>query len=141
MSNAVLATPEANFRRNITAEVATNRQALDWQPADVDLLYLLGHAYQKLGKQEVAHLEKVAPGSFRKEQFLAESYAASNEWPSAVIHFQNALAAAPDRTDLHVELGEVLLYAGKVVQASRELEQALRLEPQNLRATVRGEEN
>ena len=122
---------------DIPAEVATIRQALELQPADVDLLYLLGHAYQKLGKQEVAHLEKVAPGSFRKEQFLAESYAASNEWPSAVIHFQNALAAAPNRTDLHVELGEVLLHAGKVVQASREFEQALRLEPQNLRATVR----
>jgi tetratricopeptide (TPR) repeat protein len=122
---------------DIQAEVATIRQALELQSKDVDLLYLLGHAYQKLGKQEVAHLEKVAPGSFRKEQFLAESYAASNEWPSAVIHFQNALAAAPDRAELHVELGEVLLHAGKVVQARREFDQALRLEPQNLRAMVR----
>lgn len=122
---------------DIAAEVATLRQALESHPQDVDLLYLLGHAYQKLGKQEVAHLEKVAPGSFRKEQFLAESYAASNEWPSAVIHFQNALAAAPGHAELHVELGEVLLHAGKVVQASREFDQAVRLEPQNLRALVR----
>ena len=103
---------------DIDAEVATMRQALALQPKDVDLLYLLGHAYERLGKQEVAHMEKIAPESFRKEQFLAESYAASNEWPSAVIHFQNALAASPHQAGLHVELGEVLLHAGKVKQAA-----------------------
>jgi tetratricopeptide (TPR) repeat protein len=122
---------------DINAEVATMRQALSSQPKDVDLLYLLGHAYERLGKQEVASMEKIAPESFRKEQFLAESYAASNEWPSAVIHFQNALAAAPHPTDLHVELGEVLLHAGKVKQAAREFSEELQLNPQSLRALVR----
>jgi len=122
---------------DIDAEVATMRQALSSQPKDVDLLYLLGHAYERLGKQEVARIEKVAPESFRKEQFLAESYAASNEWPSAVIHFQNALAAAPRQTGLHVELGEVLLHAGKVNQAAREFAEELQLSPQSLRALVR----
>src|SRR6266851_8209912 len=79
------------------AEAATLHRALEIRPADVDLLYLLGSAYERLGKQEVAHLEKVAPGSSRSEQLLAESYASSNEWPSAVIHFQNALVASPNR--------------------------------------------
>jgi tetratricopeptide (TPR) repeat protein len=122
---------------DIDAEVATMRQALSSQPKDVDLLYLLGHAYERLGKQEVAHMEKVAPESFRKEQFLAESYAASNEWPSAVIHFQNALAAAPHQAGLHVELGEVLLHAGKVNQAAREFAEELQLNPRSLRGLVR----
>jgi tetratricopeptide (TPR) repeat protein len=122
---------------DINAEVATMRQALSRQPKDVDLLYLLGHAYERLGKQEVAHMEKIAPESFRKEQFLAESYAASNEWPSAVIHFQNALAASPQQRGLHVELGEVLLHAGKVSQAGREFGEELQLNPQSLRALVR----
>src|SRR6202051_3136362 len=122
---------------DIDAELATLRQALSSQPKDVDLLYLLGHAYERLGKQEVAHMEKITPDSFRKEQFLAESYAASNEWPSAVIHFQNALAAAPHQTGLHVELGEVLLHAGKVNQATREFAEELQLNPQSLRALVR----
>jgi len=119
------------------AEVATMRQALSLHPKDVDLLYLLGHAYERLGKQEVAHMEKIAPESVRKEQFLAESYAASNEWPSAVIHFQNALTAAPHQAGLHVELGEVLLHAGKVTQAAREFGEELQLNPQSLRALVR----
>jgi tetratricopeptide (TPR) repeat protein len=122
---------------DIDAEVATMRQALVSHPKDVDLLYLLGHAYERLGKQEVARMEKIASESVRKEQFLAESYAASNEWPSAVIHFQNALAAAPQQTGLHVELGEVLLHAGKVNQAGREFAQELQLNPRSIRALVR----
>ena len=118
-------------------EVATVRQELELQPNDVDLLYLLGHAYERLGKLEVAHLEKVAPGFSRSEQLLAESYASSNEWPSAVIHFQNALAASPNRGGLHAELGEVLLRAAKVNPAIREFDEELRRDPGNLRAMVR----
>src|SRR5229473_1533797 len=121
----------------LQAEVVTLHRALELQPKDVDLLYLLGHAYERLGKQEVAHLEQVAPGSSRSEQLLAESYASSNEWPSAVIHFQNALAASPNRAGLHVELGEVLLRAGKVNRAIREFDEELRHDPGNLRALVR----
>ena len=121
----------------IQAEVATLRRALELQPKDVDLLYLLGSAYERLGKQEVAHLEKVAPGSSRCEQLLAESYASSNEWPSAVIHFQNALVASPNRAGLHAELGEVLLRAGKVNQAIRDFDEELPQYPGNLRALVR----
>jgi tetratricopeptide (TPR) repeat protein len=119
------------------AEVATLHRALELRSADVDLLYLLGSAYERLGKQEVARLEKVAPGSSRSEQLLAESYASSNEWPSAVIHFQNALAASPNRPGLHTELGEVFLHAGKVNRAIREFDEELRGNPGNLRALVR----
>jgi tetratricopeptide (TPR) repeat protein len=121
----------------LQAEVVTLQRALELQPKDADVFYLLGSAYERLGKQEVAHLQKVAPGSSRSEQLLAESYAASSEWPSAVIHFQNALAASPNRAGLHAELGEVLLRAGKVNQAIREFDEELRRNPGNLRALVR----
>src|SRR4029077_3230671 len=119
------------------AEVVTLHRALQLQPEDIDLLYLLGHAYERLGKQEVSHLEKLAPGSSRNEQLLAESYASSNEWPSAVIHFQNALAASPNRPGLHTEMGEVFLHAGKVNQAIREFDAELQRNPDSLRALVR----
>ena len=121
----------------LQGEVATLQRALELQPKDVDVLYLLGSAYERLGKEEVAHLEKVAPGSSRSEQLLAESYAASSEWPSAVIHFQNALTASANRAGLHAELGEVLLRAGKVNQAVREFDDELRRNPGNLRALAR----
>ena len=119
------------------AEVGTLHRALELRPTDVDLLYLLGSAYERLGKQEVARLGKVAPGSSRSEQLLAESYASSNEWPSAVLHFENALAASPDRPGLHTELGEVYLHAGKVNRAMREFDEELRGNPGNLRALAR----
>jgi tetratricopeptide (TPR) repeat protein len=118
-------------------EVSTLHRALEARPADVDLLYLLGSAYERLGKQEVEHLEKVSPGSSRSEQLLAESYASSSEWPSAVIHFQNALAASPNRAGLHTELGEVFLHAGKLNRAIGEFDEELRHNPDNLRAQVR----
>ena len=121
----------------LQAEVGTLHQALELQPKNVDLLYLLGSAYERLGKQEVARLEQVAPGSSRSEQLLGESYAASNEWPSAVIRFQNALAASPNRAGLHTEVGEVLLRAGKVNAAIREFDEELRRDPGSLRALVR----
>jgi Tfp pilus assembly protein PilF len=119
------------------AEVGTLKHALSLQPRDVDMLYLLGHAYEKLGKQEVSRLEKSAPGSSWSEQLLAESYSSSTQWSFAVIRFQNALALSPNRSGLHVGLGEVLLHAGRLDQAEQEFEQELRTSPDSLRSIIR----
>ena len=121
----------------IHTEAATLQRALNLLPQNVDLLYLLGHAYERLGKEEVARLQKAAPHSSRAEQLLAESYGASNEWPSAMIHFRNSLAASPDTRGAHVELGEVLLRAGKLTRAASEFEEELRIAPHSVRAVVR----
>ena len=119
------------------AEAATLEKALSLQPRNVDLLYLLGHAYERLGKEEVSLLKKAAPGSARTEQLLAESYAASGAWSMAMIRFQNALAISPGTPGLHVEIGEVLLRAGRVKRAAMEFEQELRVAPGSLRPIVR----
>jgi tetratricopeptide (TPR) repeat protein len=119
------------------AEVATLKHALSLQPRNVDMLYLLGHAYERLGKQQVARLEKASPASSWSEQLLAESYSASTQWSFAVIRFQNALAISPNRAGLHVRLGEVFLRAGRIDQAAQEFEQELQIDPNNLRAIVR----
>ena len=122
---------------DVTGEVATLKRAMAAHPRNVDLLYQLGQAYERLGKQQAAKLKKAAPNSVRAEQLVAEGYAASNEWPSAVIHFQNALAKAPDFPGLHVELGEVYLRGGKLKQATAEFESELKQNPRSLRAKVR----
>ena len=119
------------------AEVATLKHALSLQSHDVDMLYLLGHTYETLGKREVTRLEKAAPASSWSEQLLAESYSSSTEWSFAVIRFQNALALTPNRPELHVRLGEVFLHAGRLDQAAPEFEQELRISPNDLRAIVR----
>jgi tetratricopeptide (TPR) repeat protein len=122
---------------DIHAEVATLQKAIVLQPQNVDLLYLLGHAYERLGKDEVLALEKAAPGSARAEQLLGESYSASSEWTSAVLRFQNALAASSNIPGVHVELGEVLLRQGKLKRAAEEFAEELKLNPESLRALVR----
>lgn len=118
-------------------EVATLKHAVDLQPADIDLLYLLGRAYERLGGKEVATLQNAAPGSSWSEQLLAEGYSSSSEWSLAVIRFQNALAIAPNQAGLHVGLGEVFLRAGRLDQAAREFEEELRVDPTSLRAILR----
>lgn len=122
---------------NYLAEVATLKHALSLQPHNVDTLYLLGHTYEKLGKQEVSRLEKAAPASSWSEQLLAESYSSSTQWSFAVLRFQNALALTPNRPGLHVGLGEVLLHAGKLNQAEQEFERELKINPESLRAVIR----
>lgn len=111
--------------------------AAEEQPRNIEVMYLLGQAYEHLGKAEVAALKKTLPDSLRGEQLVAESYATSNDWPSAVAHFQNALAKAPNFPGLHLELGEVYLHAGKVKQARAEFDQELRRHPASVRADVR----
>jgi tetratricopeptide (TPR) repeat protein len=118
-------------------EVATLKRAVELHPADVDLLYLLGRAYERLGGREVATLESVAPGSSWSEQLLAEGYSSSSEWSLAVIRFQNALAISPTQPGLHVGLGEAFLRAGRLDQATREFEEELRVDPNSLRAILR----
>lgn len=122
------------------AEVITLGEGLRLQPRNVDLLYLLGHAYENLGRREVSRLQQIAPGSARTEQLLAESYAASNAWSMAVIRFENALAVSPHTPGVHVEMGEVLLRAGRVKRAVAEFDKELSIDPASIRAiTRRGE--
>ncbi len=118
-------------------EVTTLRRALTVHPQNVDLLYLLGRSYERLGKAEVAELEKIAPASSWSEQLLGESYATSSNWNFAVIRFQNALAIPPARPGLHVELGETLLRARRLESAAREFDEELNLDPNSVRALVR----
>jgi tetratricopeptide (TPR) repeat protein len=121
----------------LPAEVVTLNRALKLHPQNMDLLYQLGHVYERLGKQQADALGKMHADSFRSEQLLAESYASSSEWPSAVIHFENAIASSPETRGLHLELGEVLLQAGKLKRAVEEFDTELTINPHSLRALVR----
>jgi len=118
-------------------EAATVHRALALQPGNVDLLYTLGHTYEALGSRETAALEKHASSTTRTEQLLGESYAESSEWPSAVLHFKNALAASPNGPGIHVELGEVLLRSDNLSRALDNFEEELKLDPHSVRARLR----
>ncbi len=123
---------------DLQAELLTIKDALSRRPQDVDLLYLEGHVYERLGKKEVLAINGANSRPLFAERLLGESYANSSEWPSAVIHFENAIAGASKASNgLHVELGEVLLRAGKIERATREFHEELGIDPKNVRAMVR----
>ncbi|MGH9697891.1 MAG: tetratricopeptide repeat protein [Candidatus Acidiferrales bacterium] len=119
------------------ARAATLQKALQLFPDDIDVQYELGTAYEKLGQAAVLEIQKKDPPSFRAEQLLGESYAASSEWPVAVLHFQNAIALAPSAQGLHVELGEVQLHAGNWQAAQQAFDDELKLNPRSVRAISR----
>lgn len=119
------------------ARTDTLQHALKLFPDDIDVQYELGTAYEKLGQAAVLEIEKKDPPSFRAEQLLGESYAASSEWPVAVLHFQNAIALAPTAQCLHAELGEVHLHAGNWQAAQQAFDEEFRLNPRSVRALSR----
>lgn len=119
------------------ARAATLQHALQLFPGDIDVQYELGAAYEKLGQAAVLEIQRKDPPSFRAEQLLGESYAASSEWPVAVLHFQDAIALAPSAEGLHAELGEVQLHAGNWQAAQQAFDAELMLNPRSVRALAR----
>ena len=119
------------------ARAATLQHALQLFPDDIDVQYELGTAYEKLGEAAVLEIQKKDPPSFRAEELLGESYAASSEWPVAVLHFQNAIALASTAQGLHAELGEVQLHAGNWQAAQQAFDEELKLNPHSVRALSR----
>jgi tetratricopeptide (TPR) repeat protein len=119
------------------AEIATLHDGLQLHPENIDLLYLLGHAYETLGKQAVDTASAVDSDSPAREEFLAESYESSGYWSEALVHLQGALAQSPDRKGIHLEIGEVFLRTGSVETARAQIDAELKLYPHSLRARVR----
>lgn len=122
---------------DIPAEITTLEQGLRTHPADEDLLYLLGQAYESLGKQAVDSATAVDSRSADRDQFLAETYESNGYWSEALVHLQSALAESPDRRGVHLEIGEVLMRAGRLDNALAEIDAELKAHPLELRARVR----
>jgi tetratricopeptide (TPR) repeat protein len=121
----------------IAAEIATLQKGLSIHDRDIDLLYLLGHAYEALGKQAVDAASAVDSDSVSREEFLAETYASDGYWSEALAHLQRVLARAPARMGVHAATGEVLLHAGRLSRALEQFNAELQIHPGNLRARVR----
>jgi len=119
------------------AELETLKQGLRRYPRNVDMLYLLGHAYEALGRQVIDQLEKANPHSSYVEQWLGEDYANSGYLAAGLLHFEKAISVEPKRSELHVAAGEVYLAASNLPKAKTEFAAALTLNPHDLRARVR----
>ncbi|MGH9454013.1 MAG: tetratricopeptide repeat protein, partial [Terriglobia bacterium] len=60
---------------DLEAEVATLRRGMGRYPNNVDMIYLLGRAYEMLGRDSIDRLENANPQSTYVQQWLGENYA------------------------------------------------------------------
>ena len=121
---------------DVRREVATLGNALKIEPANPDLLYQLGQAYERLGRMELDRKDGMGPGASFPEELLGDSYATSGDWPASILHYENALAAAPGRPGLFAKLGEGYLRAGKLDRAAQEFAGELQVDSHAVRALV-----
>lgn len=122
---------------DLPAEINTLHHGLKLHPHDVNMLYLLGHAYESLGRQAIDRLKALHANSSYVDQLLAEDYVNSGYLSAALVHLQNAVSASPSRPDLHLEIAEIYLRAGRLKLANDAIQKTLELDPHNLRALVR----
>jgi len=132
---AWLATAQDSVGRTADS-VRALEEGLDWRPQNPDLLYLLGVGYDRLAKEAIDLLQENYPHSTYAEQLAAENDLETGHLASALFHLQQALAASPGRSGLHLELGEVFLHAGNLRRAREEIDTELQ-SYQSLPALVR----
>jgi len=119
------------------AAIAEFREAIRTSPDYADAHDNLGAALTSTdNEQAIQELEKavaLAPGSVKAQFNLAAAYGTSpNHGPGEQIEqLRKVIALSANFVRAHVALGKALLQDGKVPDAIAELQEAVRLEPQN----------
>ena len=121
----------------IPEELRVIQEGLQVHPQNVDLLYMQGHVFEGLARDDFSRLQQMAPGSDYAEELWGEADGSSGYLSAAIFHLRKAIVLAPQRPDLHLQLGEVYLRAGNLTLAGPEFEAELRLDDHNLAALVR----
>lgn len=73
---------------------------------------------------------KVAPEQADALHLMAMAYAAGGDAESAIERFQQSLAAAPRRHDIHINFGNFLREQGRIHDARRHLRKAVKIAPE-----------
>ena len=95
-------------------------------PDDLDILQLLGEAYQSAARAESDKLKATAPESQERRLLLADSLAALDEWMAAEIYYRKLLEQKLPPAGTHVGLGRVLLRQDKIPEAIRHFREEIR---------------
>jgi Tfp pilus assembly protein PilF len=105
---------------------------------DPEVLYLAAGALSDLSARYGQTLLSSAPNSPDAHVFNAESLESQGKWDEAAAEYRRAIQLNPNQTGLHFRLGRMLLNrpatATSASEGERELEQELRLDPNNAEA-------
>ena len=111
-------------------------------PDDISTLVTLGHLYMTTGKNEhaVATFNKAIlmhPDNFHAQDDEADRLIADGELYEALEQIEDMLRAQPARTDLLMRRADVLRMLGATADAVSQYEEAVRLCPDFLEATIK----
>lgn len=103
---------------------------------DVDILQLLGEAYQKAARKESEQVKDLDPGSLERRLLLAESFLQQQEIMAAEIYYRKLLEQNKPPAGTHLGLGTILLRQGKVDEAIGQFREELTRDPYSVEAHV-----
>ncbi len=109
-----------------SAAVVELEKASEVLQDDVDILQLLGEAYQKAAREEAETVKAIAPDSIERRLLLAESFLTQREWMGAQVYYRKLLEENPALRGAHLGLGMALLRMGRTGEAVRQFEDELR---------------
>jgi tetratricopeptide (TPR) repeat protein len=104
------------------------------EPQNAQILYTLGEAYMKLAAATLGRLQKTNPDSYLVEVLLGKSAEAKQAFEEAAVHYRKAIVEAPSAQGLHYLLGHCLWRDGKSLEALREFQRELQVNPYDYQA-------
>jgi tetratricopeptide (TPR) repeat protein len=103
---------------------------------DVDVLQLLGEAYQKAARKESEQVKDLDPGSLERRLLLAESFLQQQEIMAAEIYYRKLLEQNKPPAGTHLGLGTILLRQGKVDEAMAQFREELKADAYSVEGHV-----
>jgi tetratricopeptide (TPR) repeat protein len=108
-------------------------------PEDPEVLYHSGRLYANFAYLTMRKLSQVAPESVWMRQAAGDTYESQGHHDLAIREYRAVLALDPGRPGIHFRLGRALL-AGSQVEALKEFEQELQLDPTHANAAYEAAE-
>jgi tetratricopeptide (TPR) repeat protein len=112
------------------ATACVMRSLVDFDPDNVDVLFMAQRVYSELADDTLNKLAVLAPGSARMQQVIAERLVNGGDLQGAIEHYRKALQIDPRLPGVHFELGEAILQsspvdAGTQAEAQKEFEASI----------------
>jgi len=103
--------------------------------SDPVVLYNAYRTYSDLAARSLATLAQVAPESAQMHEILGQALTSQDNFPGAIVQYRKALEINPQISEIHVELGQMILTnsldeSGRQ-QAEKEFASALATDPNN----------
>jgi len=93
--------------------VAVMQKLVDFNPDDVNILYLAQRLYRELADDTLDKLAVIGPGSARMQQVIAERLVNAGDGAGAGEHYRKALEIDPRLPGVHFELAQVILESAR----------------------------